>query len=111
MADRFPFNPNSDQMNDSNEQIEKLQTRLDKMVEYQDYFYREINLIREEIKNLKTVQPNRTAFTPTETPKKPIPREDVPLYKPPQPKQTPNTSAAAFFICLFDTFPTLSPPV
>jgi protein-arginine kinase activator protein McsA len=34
------------------EKINRLQARLDKMVEYQDYFYREINQIREEIKSL-----------------------------------------------------------
>lgn len=74
-------------MTDNNEQIKQLQTRLDKMVEYQDYFYREINLIREEIKKLKVNQTEQTAFTPPESPKQPIAREDISFYNPPQPKQ------------------------
>lgn len=41
-------------MSDSGEKINQLQTRLDKMVEYQDYFYREINQIRDELRSLKT---------------------------------------------------------
>lgn len=41
-------------MADSNEKIIQLQARLDKMVEYQDYFYREINQIKNELKILKT---------------------------------------------------------
>jgi hypothetical protein len=43
-------------MPDFDEKINRLQARLDKMVEYQDYFYREINLINDELKNLKTEQ-------------------------------------------------------
>ncbi len=44
-------------MSDTSEKINQLQTRLDKMVEYQDYFYRETNQIREEIKLLKSALP------------------------------------------------------
>jgi len=40
-------------MPDTDEKINRLEARLDKMVEYQDYFYREINLVRDEIKSLK----------------------------------------------------------
>ncbi|CAN5453257.1 DUF2339 domain-containing protein [soil metagenome] len=75
-------------MTDKNEQIKQLLARLDKMVEYQSYFFREIKLIREEIKKLETIQPKPPVFTPPEIPKKPIPREDISFYKPPQPKPT-----------------------
>lgn len=44
-------------MPDINEKLNQLQSRLEKMVEYQDYFYREINQIREEIKSLKQFSP------------------------------------------------------
>ena len=64
-------------MPDSSEKINQLQTRLDKMVEYQDYFYREINQIRDELKTLKS--PNQTG----ETIKTPIVDKPVPQYKPP----------------------------
>ena len=40
-------------MSDTDEKINRLTARLDKMVEYQDYFYREINSIRDEITALK----------------------------------------------------------
>ncbi len=52
-------------MNESDEKINQLQARLDKMVEYQNYFYREINQIRDEIKLLQsgkaTAETNQTA--------------------------------------------------
>ena len=64
-------------MPDSSEKINQLQTRLDKMVEYQDYFYREINQIRDELKTLKS--PNQT----DETIKTPIVDKPVPQHKPP----------------------------
>lgn len=41
-------------MSDYGEQIDQLQKRLDKMIEYQNYFFREINLIRDEIGKLQT---------------------------------------------------------
>ncbi len=41
-------------MNETDEKINQLQARLDKMVEYQNYFYREINQIRNEINLLKS---------------------------------------------------------
>ena len=40
-------------MSDAREKLNRLETRLEKMVEYQDYFYREINQLRAEIKSLK----------------------------------------------------------
>lgn len=40
-------------MPDFNEKLSELNLRLEKMVEYQQYFYREINLIRQEIYDLK----------------------------------------------------------
>jgi uncharacterized membrane protein len=70
-------------MIENGEKIIKLQARLDKMVEYQDYFYREINQIRDELKNLKSsVQPAETIaapiveekIPPAEPPTKPFPR-------------------------------------
>lgn len=51
-------------MPDSSEKINQLQTRLDKMVEYQDYFYREINQIRDELKSLRTASPPVEASKP-----------------------------------------------
>ena len=56
-------------MTDFDAQINRLETRLAKMVEYQDYFYREINLIREEIKSLKT---SAAQNVKTETPENPL---------------------------------------
>jgi uncharacterized membrane protein len=83
----FGNNRNSKKvMTENGEKIIKLQARLDKMVEYQDYFYREINLIRDELKTLKTAkQPNETVKTPmveervpqTEPTTKPFPRPPV----------------------------------
>ena len=42
-------------MNDFDERLSQLQTRLEKMVEYQNYFYREINFVRREIESLKQI--------------------------------------------------------
>ncbi len=47
-------------MNDFDEKLSHLQTRLEKMVEYQNYFYREINFIRREIEALKQIAPSST---------------------------------------------------
>ena len=63
-------------MSDSNEKINRLQVRLDKMVEYQDYFYREINQIRDELKTLKTDRHS------SETAKPPIVEASVPPSEP-----------------------------
>ncbi len=43
-------------MSETGEKIKQLQTRLDKMVEYQDYFYREINQLRSELKKLESTE-------------------------------------------------------
>lgn len=51
-------------MSETGEKINQLQARLEKMVEYQDYFYREINQIREEINHLKKTQAVQTATAP-----------------------------------------------
>lgn len=91
-------------MADLNEKLNQLQARLDKMIEYQDYFYREINQIRDEIQSLKTnAQPAESVQTPTEKPvenyvspqseTKPFPRP--PIAERPRPEQhrtdaTPN---------------------
>ena len=40
-------------MPETDDKISELQTRLDRLVQYQEYFYREINLLREEIKTLE----------------------------------------------------------
>ena len=70
-------------MADSQEKINQLQARLDKMVEYQDYFYREINQIRHELKTLKTSAQTGAAaeetplveqYIPPKTEAKPFPR-------------------------------------
>lgn len=74
---RIFLQPEFKSMADNNEQIKQLLARLDKMVEYQGYFFREITSIREEIKKLRTIQPKPSVFAPTETPKKPIPREEI----------------------------------
>ena len=70
-------------MSDSDEKINRLQTRLDKLVEYQDYFYREINLIRDEIKNLKGVQPELRTAPKSEPSIKPPHRQNIPDHQPP----------------------------
>lgn len=77
-------------MPDNSEQIKQLLARLDKMVEYQGFFFREITSIREEIKKLKTVQPKPPVHTPIETPQKPVSPEEISFYKPPQPKPKPS---------------------
>lgn len=52
-------------MSDYNEKLSQLQQRLDKMVEYQNYFNREISLIRNEINALKQQsQPNEVKAPP-----------------------------------------------
>ncbi len=71
-------------MPETNEQIERLQARLDKMVEYQDYFFREINLIQIEIGKLKAIRNEQTIVLPSESQKKPPVDKDVSFYKPPQ---------------------------
>ncbi len=87
-------------MTENGEKITQLQARLDKMVEYQDFFYREINQIRDELKNLKSPnQPNETIVTPlveeiippTKPPTKPFPRAAVEREK--QPENTVFESA------------------
>ncbi len=89
-------------MADSNEKINQLQTRLDKMVEYQDYFYREINQIRDELKALESFGRNaeKTAETveptffeeivPNVEPKiPPIAPDDKPISRPPSENRKP----------------------
>lgn len=66
-------------MPDFDEKISELQTRLEKMVAYQEYFYREINLIRQEISSLKTFSPQETAAFKTEN------------YRPPPTKKNAET--------------------
>ena len=87
-------------MPDSNEKINQLQTRLDKMVEYQDYFYREINQIRAELKTLKTSNSKdettkppivEQPVPPIETAAKPFPRPPVERQR--QPENTTYQSA------------------
>jgi len=81
-------------MPDIDEKINRLQIRLEKMVEYQDYFYKEINLIRDEIKSLKHISPeskvetaNKTQMTGAEkiyfpaSPKPKLPSENQPNQK------------------------------
>ncbi len=70
-------------MADSQKKINQLQTRLDKMVEYQDYFYREINQIRAELKDLKTDEQMDLKFLPT------VVEDDVPPPKS-EPKPFPR---------------------
>ncbi len=82
-------------MTDKKEQIKQLLARLDKMVECQGYFFREIKLIREEISKLEAIQPTPTVAAPSEIPKKPMQREDISFYKPPPPKQKPAAEPIA----------------
>ncbi|MCY7376829.1 MAG: DUF2339 domain-containing protein [Pyrinomonadaceae bacterium] len=82
-------------MADSSEKINRLQARLDKMVEYQDYFYREINQIRDELKSLKTDKQSETPpppiieeeFQPPKSDTKPFPRPPIERQK-----QSENTN-------------------
>ena len=74
-------------MPDFNEKINELQARLDKMVEYQDYFYRETNFLRDELKKLRAG--NQTTAT---TAKPPIVEAHAPPTEPasePFPHQPP----------------------
>ncbi len=73
----------------NDEKFNELQTRLDKMVEYQDYFYREINQIRDQLKALKTPdQFDATAPTPlAETRVPPIKPAAKPFPRPPSERQ------------------------
>jgi len=66
-------------MSEFDEKINRLESRLDKMVEYQDYFYRETNLIRDEIKSLKSASPN----VKVETENKSRITEAEKIYSPP----------------------------
>lgn len=52
-------------MPDYGEQIDQLQKRLDKMIEYQNYFFREINLIRNEISKLQTYRQEQNDIATT----------------------------------------------
>lgn len=90
-------------MPDSNEKINRLQARLDKMVEYQDYFYREINQIRDELKALKTAGQPEAAMKPpiakerlpqTEPATKPFPRPPIERQRPPATTNYQTASAA-----------------
>ncbi|HLM60835.1 MAG TPA: DUF2339 domain-containing protein [Pyrinomonadaceae bacterium] len=70
-------------MSDLREKINGLQAQLDKMVEYQDYFYREINQIREEIKSLSQPIPEIKSDTEIK-PQIKRPFEEKVFSKPPQ---------------------------
>lgn len=65
-------------MSNNQEKINQLQSRLDKMVEYQQYFFREINAIQNEIKELRktNIQANE--------PKPPIHNQPVSNYQVPK---------------------------
>ncbi len=65
-------------MSDYNEKISQLQQRLDKMVEYQGYFDREINLIRSEINVLRATYQKQNVSQPPPIQAKPPVREYVP---------------------------------
>lgn len=75
-------------MSETSEQIERLQTRLDKMVEYQDYFFREINLIRVEIDKLNANRSEPNVVLPLESTKKTPVDKNISLYIPPQKSQS-----------------------
>lgn len=89
-------------MSELGERINQLQTRLDKMVEYQDYFYREINQLQAEIKSLKETASMPTADVEAKPPTPPPAREPVfpksvpppraapPNYQPPRSNAPPN---------------------
>lgn len=70
-------------MTDFDAQINQLEKRLAKMVEYQEYFYREINQIREEIKSLKISASRPIAVESTVNPSIKTPEQS-------QPEKTPN---------------------
>ena len=71
-------------MPETNEQIERLQLRLDKMVEYQDYFFREINLIRIEIEKLRANPTAKKVDLRDNLSRKATVDKNISLYIPPQ---------------------------
>ncbi len=81
-------------MPETSEQIERLQTRLDKMVEYQDYFYREMNLIRGEIDKLKASPQTQKVDLREDSPKKPPVDKNISLYIPPRKSQSYQSAEA-----------------
>ncbi len=90
-------------MADSQKKLNELQTRLDKMVEYQDYFYREINFLRDEIKKLRTdSQTTATAMPPiveerapqSESAAKPFPRQPIERERPTEQSKYQTPAAA-----------------
>lgn len=84
-------------MSKTSEQIERLQMRLDKMVEYQDYFFREINLIRVEIEKLNANRSEQSIVLPLESSKKTPVDKDVSFYKSPQKTQSYQAAESTEF--------------
>lgn len=98
-------------MSDNQEKLSQLQQRLDKMVEYQQYFFREINAIQNEIKDLRKSQaqsPNVVPPISTEkvsnepTVPKTEPQIDIPeevwqtINRPPQNRERGYSNAPPF---------------
>ena len=94
-------------MTELNEKLSKLNRRLEKMVEYQKYFYREIDLIQQEINDLKiTAHPHKTASEPADYEKPPFAENKAPSPEMPpktaqssasEPKQAPQTEEKTNF--------------
>ena len=73
-------------MSDTDDKINRLAARLDKMVEYQDYFYRETNQIRDEIKSLKQTSPDAKVQTQSKTPTTGAEKTYFPTASPSEPQ-------------------------
>lgn len=71
-------------MSETDEKIEQLQQRLDKVVKYQGFFDKEISQIKYEINVLRAVQQKRNAQAQTDAPNKPPVKEYIPPPRSPE---------------------------
>ena len=79
-------------MTNFSEKLEELNQRLENMVKYQEYFYRETNLLRQEINALKiTAQRLKTESEPKPD-EKPSEREYVTPKQTAQPNPEPQAA-------------------
>jgi hypothetical protein len=77
-------------MTNFSEKLEELNQRLENMVKYQEYFYRETNLLRQEINALKITAQRFKAESEPKPDEKPPEREYVPPKQTAQPNPEPQ---------------------
>lgn len=92
-------------MPEIDQRIEQLQARIDNLVKYQEYFYREISLLNQEITQLRAgerkpqvtpprqQQPSQTAPTPEKASAHEVPPRKTPITPRPEPARKRETSA------------------